>query len=284
MTFAHPTRDILLDIARKLPPAAQILAGICEMLHDVNTDLDQIAGEIRKDAALAARVIRISNSVVYGGAGGVATVEEAVGRVGFAEIVRLVGTATVNRIASQELKCYHVSLDLLREALLMHGLAAEITAEHLGMNRNTAYISGLLRGLGTMVLDRFGAATMPPNLTYDPSEFETYTKWELTRFGVTSTSVTTMALDDWHFPEEVVTAVELHLAPPPGIDEAERLATVLNLAGSISVEHGRALPGDVLHWTSPAELADRLGLGEWEYRNLIQRAATEFELQKPALY
>jgi HD-like signal output (HDOD) protein len=163
-------------------------------------------------------------------------------------------------------------------------LAAETIAEHLGLSRNTAYISGLLRGLGTMVLDRFGGGKMPPHLTYDPSEFDTYTRWELTRFGVTSTSVTTMALDEWHFPEEVVTAIELHLEPPDGNDEAERLAAVLNLAGAIAVEHGRALPGEVLHWNSATANCERLGLGDWEYTNLVQRASAAFDQQKAALY
>lgn len=284
MSFTHPTRDVLLSLARQLPPAGQILAGICEMLHDVNTDLDQIANEIRKDAALTARVIRVSNSIVYGGAGMISSVEEAVGRVGFAEIVRLVGTATVNRIADRELQNYHVGLDLLRESLLMHGLAAETIAEQLGMSRNTAYTSGLLRGLGTMVLDRFGGDKMGPELRYDPSEFETYTRWELVRFGLTATSVTTMSLDEWQFPEEIVTAIELHLAPPEGTDEAERLATVLNLAGAIAVEHGRALPGEVLHWSSADAMRKRLGIDEWEYRNLVQRAAATFDQQQPALY
>jgi len=284
MSFVHPTRDAILETAKKLPPAAQILAGICELLHDVNTDLDQIATEIRRDAALAGRVIRISNSVVYGGGGAVASVEEAVSRVGFAEIVRLVGTATVNRIADRELGAYHIGLDTLREALLMHGLAAETLAEYVGMNRNTAYLAGLLRGLGIMVLDRFAGDRMPQPLTYDPKQFESYAKWELVRFGVTATSVTTMALDDWKFPEEIVTAIEMHLDPTLGDDEAEKLANVLNVAGAIAAGNQRALPGELICWAATPERLAAIGVDEWQYRSIVQRASELFEQQRQALY
>ncbi len=280
----QPTRDVLLNVARKLPPAAQILAGIVELLHDVNTDLDQIADEIRLDAALSSRVIRISNSVVYGGAGNVSTVEEAVGRVGFAEIVRLVGTATVNRIVDQELRCYHVAIDPLREALLMHGLASEALAEQVGLSRNTAYVGGLLRGIGTMVLDRYAGDKLGAHQTYDPAEFSTYREWEVARFGITSTRVTTMALDEWRFPDEIVSAIELHLEPPVEGGETERLANVINLGGTLAMNHGHAMPGEVPFWVLTPEKLAIVGIDEEQFRDVAVRANELFETQRQALY
>jgi HD-like signal output (HDOD) protein len=279
-----PTRDVLLEVARSLPPAAQILSGICELLHDVNTDLDQIAREIRMDAALAARVIRVSNSIVYGGGGSVSSVEEAVGRVGFAEVVRLVGTASVVRLVDRELQCYHVRTDELRESLLMHALASETLAEHIGLDRNTAYVGGLLRGLGMMVLDRFAAGRLAPDATYNPDEFATYQEWENTWFGVNSPRVTTMALDDWRFSDEIVSAIQLHLEPKEGGEEADRLAGVLNLAGAVATDHGNALPGEVVHWTRTPTKLGLVGIDETEYSTISERCGRLFEQQRQALY
>lgn len=280
----NPTRDALLSVARSLPPAAQIIAGICELLQDVNTDLDQIADEIRMDAALAARVIRISNSVIYGGGGSVASVEEAVGRVGFSEVVRLVGTATVNRLVDKELINYHVSVDVMRETLLMHALASEALAEAIGMDRNTAYVGGLLRGIGMMVLDRFAGTKLAAHQTFDPIEYQTYTAWETACFGISSTRVTTMTLDDWRFPEETVAALEAHLEPPDAMDAADRLANVLNLAGTIATEHGRSLPGEVVFWSNPEARIAYLNLEHDHYEGIAQRTVEIFEQQRQALY
>lgn len=280
----NPTRDGLLAIARTLPAAPQVLAGISELLQDINTDLDQIANDIRKDAALAARVIRVSNSVVYGGRGTVSSVDEAVGRVGFSEVVRLVGTATVAGLVDRELRCYHVGVDVVREALLLHALASEAVGEAAGLNRHTAYVAGLLRGIGMMVLDRYAAERLPVQQTFDPSEFETYRQWEIARFGLDGVGVTTMALDDWRLPEELVGAMELHLAPPEGEDEIHRLASVMNVAGAIATEHGNALPGEVLHWALTPEKLATAGLDEEQLARASEQACALFDQQRHALY
>lgn len=279
-----PTRDVLLGVARTLPAAPQILTGVCELLQDVNTDLDQIAVTIRMDAALAARVIRVSNSVVYGGHGKVASVDEAISRVGFAEVVRLVGTATAAGLVDHDLRCYHINVDLAREAALMHALASEALAEASGMNPSTAYVGGLLRGIGTLVLERYARDRLPAERTFDPTEFDTFRAWEIARFGLGAAEVATMALDDWRFPEDTVAAIQTHLEPPDDGAEAARFANVLNLAGAIATEQGVALSGEVLHWASTPEKLAAAGLDEDRYFHASAKACALFEQQRHALY
>jgi HD-like signal output (HDOD) protein len=62
-------REKLLQVARTLPADLRVLAALGEMLQDINSELDQIAGLLRRDVALAARIVRISNSAVFGGGG-----------------------------------------------------------------------------------------------------------------------------------------------------------------------------------------------------------------------
>ncbi|HVU35920.1 MAG TPA: HDOD domain-containing protein [Opitutaceae bacterium] len=283
-TTLTPTRDALLEIARSLPAAPQILAGISELLQDVNTDLDQLAREIEMDAALTGRVIRVSNSVVYGGRGTVGSVEEAIGRVGFSEVVRLVGTATIAGLVDRDLPNYHLSVDVLREALLLHALAAEALGEAAGVDRHRAYVTGLLRGIGIMILDRYARDRLQPELRYDPTEYPTYRDWERVRFGLEATGVTTMALDDWKLPEEVVGALACHLDPPDDDDDVSRLANILNLAGAIATDHGGALPGEIMHWIRTPEKLERAGLDENQFAGAAERAGALFEQQRNALY
>jgi HD-like signal output (HDOD) protein len=280
----QPTRDTLLRVARTLPAAPQILMGVCELLQDINTDLEQVAKEIRMDAALAARVIRVSNSVVYGGSNSVSSVDEAVSRVGFSEVVRLVGTATAAGLVDRELRCYHLTADVLREALLLHALASEAIADAIGMDASTAYLSGLLRGIGMMVLDRYARDRIDAMQTFDPTAFDTYQAWENERFGITATHVTVMAMDDWRFPEEVVTAIDMHLEPRDVESDASRLARVLNLAGAVTVEHGCALPGEILHWTATPEKLEAIGRDEARFKDAASRARALFDRQRNALY
>jgi len=258
------TRDQLLDHARALPAAPRIMAELCELLQDINTDLDQIALVIRADPALAARMIRISNSVVYGGDWQVASIDEAVNRVGFEEVLRLVGTASVAGFVDRSLALYGLEVEDLRSSLLMHALAAESLARWNAVDANAAYTAGLLRAMGMMVLDRAARGRLPEGLAYSPLQFATYGEWENRRFGLGSPDVTRMVLDEWRFPPDIVTAIEEQMLPRPASYD-NPFACLLNLAGAIVLDAGVALPGERELWTvTPQKLAGA-GLDEGQF-------------------
>lgn len=273
------TREVLLRHAQALPAAPQVLGSLCELLEDVNTDLDRIAAEVRRDPALAARVVRLGNSVVFGSGARVASIDEAVQRVGFAEIVRLVGIATVAGLVDRALGSYGVPAERLRESLLLHALAGEALAEEAGLEGRAVYTAGLLRGVGMMVLDRAARGRLAPEAGFAAGGFATYAAWERARFGVDATAVTTTVFDEWRFPAEIVAAVEQHLEP--GDDP---FAHVLNLAGGIVAAEGLALPGEAAWWTPTPEKLAAAGLdaARWDAARL--RAAHAFARQRPALY
>jgi HD-like signal output (HDOD) protein len=278
-----PTRENILTTAKTLPAAPQILAGLCELLQEVNTGLDEIATQIRLDPALAARVIRISNSVVFGGGGRIGSVDEAVNRVGFGELLRLVGAATAANLVDRALGSYGIPAEKLRENLLLHALAAEAVGMYAEVDVRTAYAGGLLRGIGMMVLDRAVRGKVAPADVYDVQRHPTYVEWEGSRFGIANTEVATMVLDEWRFPAELVTAVQEHLL----LDErgyADRLAAVLNVSGAIVAETGLALPGDHACWRLSPEKLAAAGLDEGAYRTASEQARTRFEHQRAALY
>lgn len=276
------TRDQILDHARALPAAPRVMAELCELLQDINTDLDHIALVIRADPALAARVIRISNSVVYGGEWQVASIDEAVNRVGFEEVLRLVGTASVAGFVDRSLTVYGLEAEDLRSSLLMHALATEALARHTVIDPRSAYTAGLLRSIGMMVLDRAARGRLADNLVYDPQQFPTYVDWETARFGLGSPDVTRMVLDEWRFPDDVVTAIEEQLLRRPGSFE-NPFACILNLAGSIVTEAGLALPGERDLWTITPEKLAGAGIDESHLQAATEDARAQYERQSAGL-
>lgn len=276
------TRDQILDHARALPAAPRVMAELCDLLQDINTDLDHIAAVIRGDPALAARVIRISNSVVYGGDWQVASIDEAVTRVGFEEVLRLVGTASVAGFVDRSLTVYSLEAEHVRASLLMHALASEALARYTVIDPRTAYTAGLLRAMGMMVLERAARGRLPESLAFDPQQFTTYLEWETARFGLGGADVTRMILDEWRFPDEVVTAIEEHLLLRP--DElGNPFACLLNLAGSIVAEAGLALPGDAAHWAITEEKLAGAGIDEARRRAAAEDAREHFDRQRAGL-
>eukprot|EP01036_Dinobryon_divergens_P034979 gene34979-45270_t len=260
----------IFTTARLLPAAPQVMAGLCELLHDDNSDLAQVAEQIRVDAALSARVLRIANGPTFGGATRVGSVDEAVSRVGFGEILRLVGLATVAGLADRKLAFYGIAAEHLRESLLLHGLAAEALARHAGLDARTAYAGGLLRALGLMVLDRVARDREPAPEPFDARHFPHHAAWEEAMFGLTSVEVTTTLLDEWRFAPELVDALDRHAL---SVDESheDRLAVALNLAGAIVAAAGLALPGEADAWTPTPRKFAALQLDPVQWAELQER-------------
>lgn len=285
MTVVLPVRPVsrekILTTARLLPAAPQVLAGLCELLQDVNSDLDRVATQIRVDSALSARVIRISNSPAYGGGMRIGSVDEAVNRVGFGEILRLVGIASVAGLVDRSLTFYGIGAERMRESLLLHALASEALARRADVDPRMAYAGGLLRTLGILILERVARDRQPVPENYDPLHHPTYVEWETASFGLTNTEVTTTVVDEWRFSPELVSGLQEHLlVRDSGYDD--RLACVLNLAGSIVAGAGLALPGEAGAWTPTANKFSATGLDATQLRDVADEVLVVFERQRSA--
>lgn len=250
----------LLQIARSLPADLSVLSELGEILQDINSDLSQIATLLRRDMALATRIVRISNSAAYGGNGEIASIEEAVNRVGFGEVLKLVGSGTVSRFSDQSTEAYGISAEELRGNMLYTAFAAEALARSARMDIRSAYTAGLVRPLGIMVLDRaWNQIEKIPS--FDPSRWTTYSAWEENCFGINHCAVSQRILEEWRFPEEIREAVRFHYIETAK-DHENRLAVILNLANGIAQRNGRSFSGENAFWEVTSLKLEAAGLDE----------------------
>lgn len=236
------------------------MAELTEMLSDIETDVADIGRTLRADPALTARVIRMSKAIMFGGAGAdVVDIEQALTRVGFSNVLGLVGAAGITQVAPEPLKLYGLDIDTFQRCSVCHALAAENLARELGEDSQAAYVAALLRGIGMVVLDRSVAEVLSDEPLFVPAQGQSYEELERRVFGLTSVDVTRILMDEWHFPEAIVSAVDLHhLSTPDAL--SNRLACIVNVAGEIAAAAGHGLPGDEVHWTAAPGKYDVLGV------------------------
>jgi HD-like signal output (HDOD) protein len=227
----------------KLAPAAATLARLRAMLADPGTDLEQIVSLIRLDPALTFHVVRLSNSVLFGTRERSDTLEGAVGRVGYMEIYRLVGLAATGQLCQRDLATYRLKAVRLWENSVATAAAAEVLARPAGGDVGLSYATGLLRNLGSVIIDGFSSGKVYPG----EAEWPLVSEWEQQEFGLTSAEVTATLLEYWRFPADVIDAVRAH--HDPFADAKSNVgACVLNLACGVTARFGLDLPGESGHW------------------------------------
>lgn len=260
-------REKLLVTARSLPAAPQVLSQLGELLQDVNTGLDEIADLLKRDAALAARIIRISNSSAMGSGSRIGAIEEAVNRVGFSEVYRLVGLATTSRLADRDLNYYRIEAEPLRHHMMYCALAAEHLAMRCGLDARNAYTAGLMRTLGMMVLDRAARERIPITEAYDHTKAPGYATWEGGIFGICNTEVAALILSEWKFPTDMISMVRDHYLLREA-DYSNTLGCLLNVAVWLTQLARLGLTGEPQYIELTEKKLLSLGLSEQDVRDI----------------
>lgn len=273
MTVHSPSPAELLQLAQQLPASTQILLKISMLVDDLNCTLEELAQHIRRDATLAARVIRISNSAAYGGESPVGSVEEAVGRVGFSEVHRLTGLAVAAQLGDEHLPFYGHNGAQLRDNTLLTALVVEELARHARQDPRTAYAAALLRSMGKLVLDRYVKKHLSPMQHYSRSGVPTLLTWEENILHCENASVAATILESWHFPPAITEPVKHQYHPERADDAYRQTALLLNIASGIAADLGFSLPGESNYWEPTPEKISTAGLSGVDLASAGEKAA-----------
>ncbi len=131
-----------------------VLARLGTLLRDPNNGVDELAALIKTDGTLAATAIRLSNSIHYGIGGlRVATVQDALVKVGFKGVLNLVGSALSKQVFMRDLGAYGISANDYWTQSYFCGVFLEACSRRLGLAEDDAYLVGLLHGIGKVVIN-----------------------------------------------------------------------------------------------------------------------------------
>jgi HD-like signal output (HDOD) protein len=221
------TIERLVTELRPLSPVTHVLARLQRMLTDPNSVLDDIAGLIRLDAALMTRVIQISNSPWFRRGLPCNTIAEAVNRIGFREVYRMVGVVVARSLVAQPLVAYgRDDVAAWRESVAC-AFAAEILAERLGEDMPAAYMCGLLHAIGRLPIDQYLRKAEEPKLLTDESFPHDYSGAEYALLGFNQADVGAFMLGRWEFTPEVIRPILHQYVPQEAPEPHDRLAAVL---------------------------------------------------------
>jgi HD-like signal output (HDOD) protein len=267
----------LLAIAETFPATRQILLQLGSLLQNPSVNLERIVVPLRRDPALAARLIRIANSAAYAQSEPVATVEEAASLIGFREVHRLVGFALLDQVSEGGLASYGVTSQRFRENSLFTAILMEELAVGAHVDPAFCYTVGLLRSIGKVALDRLARDLAPGSLP-EWDEETNCADWENSTFGISGNEAAVHILKAWRFPNELVSAISDHYFP----DERPLPMTyLLHLASGMADLLGHGLPGELGYWQDSDEVFRKAGLEPKSANRIIDHALSTFErLQK----
>jgi putative nucleotidyltransferase with HDIG domain len=208
------TSDLLRQRARTLPSLPVTVIALGDAVADDRCTVDRILGILSKDPPLSATMLRLANSVMYGGDQEVRDLRSAVLRLGFDALLNLGRTAGVIRTlrGSQHLNAVQLWQHSVAVGLVAKGICRMIRQNHVG---EQAFMAGLLHDIGKIALDLcFPEDYAPVVQAIQNGKHTVEAEREL--IGITHAEVGAELALQWNFPESLREAIQWHHDPQPG--------------------------------------------------------------------
>ncbi len=229
----------ILKRAESLPPSPSLLPKLLPYLGDVNANFDEVVKLIALDPALTARLLQICNSAFFGQDEPIATVNDAVNRVGYQSVYLL--TAMINGSDSFPAAATgSVDAGRLWKHSVVTAFNTKFAAEDAGLDTNLLFTAGLLHDLGKQILTQISTPLNGFNF-HLPSSSATLTA-ELAAYDCNHAEAGACLLEQWNLPAPLVASVRHHHQP-------ESAGEFKNLAACVAI--GNFLAHSLEHPTLP---------------------------------
>lgn len=135
----------------EIPRLPQVAGRILELSQNPETSLEQIAETLSTDPLLTTRMLSIANSAAYGGGARIEDVQQALLRLGSKLVMDTVFAESI-RMKIFSARTYRPLLEESWKRSVGVAVACEALARATGIERDHAFLLGLLHDTGTPVL------------------------------------------------------------------------------------------------------------------------------------
>ena len=285
MVLASPLRKISyegmvlkLGELEDLPTLPTVVQRILRATADDATGARDLQTILVNDQALAARILKISNSAFYGLRSKVTSLDRAISVIGFDEVRRVALTALVAKSFPD--RAGIASFPLAR--FWIHSAAAAYAARAFAAGRfdeDVAFTAGLLHDIGKLVVCQFFPKHFFLIAHYVQSLRLEMHEVESDILGVPHGQVGGILAGVWDLPPVYARALSQHhlpLAKGADAEEANTLAAVVKTADTLvrRLKIGFSGSYNLPEW--PQDAMERLNLGSDE----LKRIETEFADRK----
>lgn len=199
-----------------LSPPSPVLHALVAKVSDPRHTAADVVDIIRVDPGLTAVLLQLGNSPFFARSGSrVATVDDAVSRVGETEVIRQIAARMTRWIMVSEDRGDGLARELLWRRSLMVAIAADELAERNGVNRAIAFTIGLLLDIGKLVIGTMiGATTADTAGPESVEDGETRQKMvEGVLLGHSHAEIGAVLAEQWRLPAVISTAIRFHHSP-----------------------------------------------------------------------
>jgi len=231
-----------------------------QWLHNPLVGAEELEKTLSIDPALTANLLRFANSPYFGSRHQVATVRDAVVRLGVHMVSRMLTLSCASQFAELPIRGYELPPGKLWDSMLYTAVTTDLLAKSIRIKPPPfTFTAGLLSGIGKLILGTYLEVEPTPIRRLVEERTISFDEAERQLLGIDHAEVGAALLEHWALPPELVQAVRWTLDPNQHPDRKTAVDYV-HVASFISMMAGAGVGVDGLNYDVCDSSMERLGL------------------------
>ncbi|HRR41957.1 MAG TPA: HDOD domain-containing protein [Syntrophales bacterium] len=206
--------DRILKSIEKLPAFPATIQKVTDLLHNEDYAVADLVNVIRYDQAIAANILKISNSAYFGVRQKIKTIQDAVVYLGQQQLIRAVQMAGVTRFYRKGCKGYQAQSSDLWEHSVAVALMSQILSRLIRKREDPAlYTAALLHDIGKVIMGEYVYDSFEQIISRVRQGQCSFLEAEEEILGINHAQVGGKVAAHWNFPAEIRDAIAYHHRP-----------------------------------------------------------------------
>ena len=273
--------DKVLRSIEHVPAFPTTVIRVSEMLRDDDYSVAEVVNLIKCDQAIAANILKMSNSAYLSPRQKIGTVRDAVVYLGRNNLIRVVQTAGISRFFGKANRGYAATATELWE----HSVAAALFSQMLSrkiMKREDEklYLAALLHDVGKIVLGEFVHESFERIRELVAGRGYSFLEAEDEVIGINHAELGGKMAARWNFPGEIVNALSYHHRPDLLKKDDDETAWLVYLADQACLMMGIASGADGLAHRGLSEAMTKFGFYQKDLEMGMMQLADDLKCAK----
>jgi putative nucleotidyltransferase with HDIG domain len=247
--------DSILKSVNMIPAFPAAVQRVAELLNDADYEVAGVVNVIKHDQAIAANILKISNSAYFGARQKIKTIHDAVVYLGQKQLIRAVQTAGISKIYQKGGKGYATQAKDFWEHAVAVALMSQILCRKIqGREDPILYTAALLHDVGKVIMGEYVQEYFQKIIGRVNERKCSFLEAEEEIIGINHANLGGRIAEHWNFPAEIRNAIAYHHRPDLLAEEGNTLASLVYLSDQACLMMGLTGGIDALAYTGLEEV------------------------------
>ena len=207
--------DGIIKSIQEIPAFPATIQKVAELLSDDDFSVAAVANVIKFDQAIAANIIKISNSAYFGSRQQIRSIQDAVVYLGQQQLIRAVQAAGLSRLFDKAGVAGYMAQarDLWKHSVAVALMSQILSRKIHGRENQALYTAALLHDVGKIVMGIYVQDSLEQIIEMVKGGECSFLEAEEAIIGINHADVGGRIADHWNFPSEIRDAIAYHHRP-----------------------------------------------------------------------